>query len=965
MKRRELLKALGMTAGALLPADAIRASAAGGQAAPKEARLATAVRALVRQGDSLYQLIALTVPSEQAPSAVIRVDDQIVESSRISRQGRVPGSTFEVLVPAVDAARQVVVSVEADGNTRSETITLKPVRKLLTYILPMSHHDLGYTDLQEAVEERQIRNITLGMELARITAAYPEGSRFVWNLEVLWAADLFLQRQPEAERAKFLEAIRAGQIALSGSYANQLTGLCRPEELLELFRYGTLLGAQAGVKVDSAMMSDVPGYTWGTVVAMAQAGIRYFSAAPNYFDRIGSFMVSWQDKPFWWVSPSGKEKVLVWVPWTGYAMSHLNQLDADWVTRYQDRLDEVKYPYDLSHIRWSGHGDNAVPDPEVFEFARSWNETFAWPRFAISSTSTAFAAMEQRYGTELPSFRGDLTPYWEDGAGSSALETSMSRNAADRLTQAETLTAMISPATYDPAAYHAAWRDVLLYSEHTWGAWCSVSDSESPFTKRQWAFKREFADQAAKQSDALLSQLLRREGAGTERAGIEVYNSTSWDRSEIVLLSKAESAAGDHVTDSHGRPVASQRLSTGELAVLVRDVPAFGSKQYSITAKPAHRGEGAVHVHGSALDNGEVRAVLDPTTGDLVELRLRGVAANLVDREKGPLNQYLYLEGRDVAHLGHSGPATLTVEDSGPLIASIRIDSAAPGCNRLVRHVRLAAGSDVLEISNLVDKKRVALNPHPGQGGPGGSFAQSGSKESVQFGFPFSVANGKLVMDLPLATMRPELDQLPGSCKNWLPVGRWIDVSNTEHGVTWATLDAPLVELGGITATMLGSQRDPSVWRKHIEPTQAVYSWVMNNHWGTNYVAYQEGPVLFRYALRLHHGSDMAAAHRFAIGYSQPLLISRSDGRGSMPAPLLRLEPADVLALALKPSRDGRAWIVRLYGASGDPRQVKLVWSEKTGKTWMSNLGEDQVAPADESVTVGGSALVTLRVERA
>ncbi|MBB5319410.1 hypothetical protein HDF09_004118 [Edaphobacter lichenicola] len=45
------------------------------------------------------------------------------------------------------------------------------------------------------------------------------------------------------------------------------------------------------------MISDVPGCTWGTVSAMAQAGIRYFSAAPNYFDRIGAFMVEWQDKP--------------------------------------------------------------------------------------------------------------------------------------------------------------------------------------------------------------------------------------------------------------------------------------------------------------------------------------------------------------------------------------------------------------------------------------------------------------------------------------------------------------------------------------------------------------------------------------------------------------------------------------------------------------------------------------------
>ena len=65
-------------------------------------------------------------------------------------------------------------------------------------------------------------------------------------------------------------------MGLNGMYANELTGLCRPEELLQLFRYGVELGRKCGVTVDAAMISDVPGFTWGTIAAMAQAGIRYF-----------------------------------------------------------------------------------------------------------------------------------------------------------------------------------------------------------------------------------------------------------------------------------------------------------------------------------------------------------------------------------------------------------------------------------------------------------------------------------------------------------------------------------------------------------------------------------------------------------------------------------------------------------------------------------------------------------------
>ena len=51
------------------------------------------------------------------------------------------------------------------------------------------------------------------------------------------------------------------------------------------------------------MISDVPGYTWGIVSAMAQAGVKYFSIGPNYRDRIGRTMSTWEDKPFYWIGP--------------------------------------------------------------------------------------------------------------------------------------------------------------------------------------------------------------------------------------------------------------------------------------------------------------------------------------------------------------------------------------------------------------------------------------------------------------------------------------------------------------------------------------------------------------------------------------------------------------------------------------------------------------------------------------
>jgi alpha-mannosidase len=220
-------------------------------------------------------------------------------------------------------------------------------------------------------------------------------------------------------------------------------------------------------------------------------------------------------------------------------------------------------------------------------------------------------------------------------------------------------------------------------------------------------------------------------------------------------------------------------------------------------------------------------------------------------------------------------------------------------------------------------------------------------------------------MDIPLGVIRPEVDQIPGACKNWLTVGRWADASNAEFGVTWITLDAPLVEVGGITATLLNSQTNPRVWRATIEPTQQLYSWVMNNHWGTNYRAYQAGPVVFRYVLRPHRGpgSDVEAT-RCAIGYSQPLVAV--PGRG--PAPdgrsLVRVEPAEVIVTAMKPSDDGRAIIMRLLAVSNQQQDVRLIWSSlPPERTWISDTSERPRKEMGEAVRIPGWGLTTLRVE--
>lgn len=935
------------------------ATPAGAELSPVPSAVAVAgvqsIRALCEQDGQASQPVVATLRyCGEAKTATIRIESEASQSLLLTNGEQ----SVELLVPAVSQETTRQLTIEAgDQVLASRTVHLKPVRKLTVYVLPHSHTDIGYTEIQSAVAEKQVNNLLEGISAARRTAEYPEGARFIWNVEVLWAADLYLHRLSDTQRADFFEAVKKGQVVLNGAYLNELTGLCRPEELIRLFRFSTQVSEQTGVPIDTAMVSDVPGYTWGTVQAMAQAGIKYFSTAPNYFDRIGTIMREWENKPFYWVGPDNKSKVLVWIPFWGYGMSHIyGKLSPKLVDDLSNGLDAREYPYDIAYVRWSGHGDNATPDPAICDFVKDWNSKYTWPHFVISGTSEAFRAFEGRYAARLPIVRGDWTPYWEDGAASSAMETTVNRQNSDRLAQAESVFAMLQPpSAYPTAAFEQAWKNVLLYSEHTWGAYCSVSGPERKETSEQWAVKKDFADEADAQSRDLLQQALKVErGSGASASALDVFNTLSWRRTELVTVPSAMAVIGDRMVDQQGHAVASQRLRSGELVFLATDVPPFAAKRYSVLP-----GKPYVKVHAKiqrlSLDSGEVRARIDPVSGGIVELTAKGIKENLVDTSEGEaLNDYLYLQGDDLKDLKRNGPVTISVGEEGPLVASLVIESEAPGCNCLRREVRVVGGQGYVEVINLVDKARLQAK----------SYLDKTGKESVNFAFPFDVPDGKLLLDIPLGAMCPESDQMPSACKNWLTVGRWADVSNPERGVTWVTLDAPLIEVGGLTAKLLNSQTNPDVWRKTIARTQKFYSWVMNNHWGTNYRAYQEGPTVFRFILRPHRKSDPAEATRFATGFSQPLLARRAWGQ-LLEKPVLRVNSADVVVSSFKPSDDGAAWIVRLFAASGQHGSVRLHWGGRQPKAvFFSDTSEKACGKiTDGKVQMPGYGLVTLRAE--
>jgi hypothetical protein len=500
----------------------------------------------------------------------------------------------------------------------------------------------------------------------------------------------------------------------------------------------------------------------------------------------------------------------------------------------------------------------------------------------------------------------------------------------------------------------------MLYSEHTWGAHCSVSEPESPLTIGQWNYKRGYAVDADARSRKLLAAAVA--GSSPVANAVDVFNTNSWPRTQVVIVPKQSSSAGDRVQDAEAKPVPSQRLASGDLAFLAADVPAMSSRRFLISAGDAMlAGDAKATAH--SIENAALAVTLEPSTGNVRQLVLKSDGFNFVADNSGGLNEYLYVEGNHFDQPRRiPSPPSIAIRDKGPLVASLIVESEAPGCKKLAREMRLTTVADYLELIDVVDKTRASITPTSAGGNP---QDPNNGKEAVHFAFPFNVPGGEIRMDVPWAVVQPEKDQMPGACKNWFTVQRWIDISNVERGVTWSPIDSPLVQVGGITATLIGSQTNPDVWQRHVEPSQSLYSWAMNNYWHTNYRAYQEGPTIFCYAIRPHGVYSASDAQCFGIERSQPLIVAAAMNRPPLHAPRPKLDSRNVIVTAFKPADDGQGYVVRLFAAGGKDVEVRLAWIglQQPKAVYRSDSLESAGENVGAAIHIPAWGVVTLRAE--
>ena len=226
------------------------------------------------------------------------------------------------------------------------------------------------------------------------------------------------------------------------------------------------------------------------------------------------------------------------------------------------------------------------------------------------------------------------------------------------------------------------------------------------------------------------------------------------------------------------------------------------------------------------------------------------------------------------------------------------------------------------------------------------------TKEGVHFGFGFNVPDGVVRMDVPWGVVRPEVDQIPGACKNWFTVQRWVDVSNDQRGITWLTPDAPLVEVGGITANLIGSLSDPAAWLDRLEPSQTdllVGHEQPLAHQLPGRAGRPDGVPLPALAAR---AATIRQRRRVALECSQPLVVAAA--RGELPQdPRLRLSQPrragdGVEAQRRRPGLDRAA----VRGSRAGRRNGAEVERPAPTAVWLSDASEKPLKPVTGPIQV-------------
>lgn len=756
------------------------------------------------------------------------------------------------------------------------------------FVVNHSHIDIGYTDRQEVIANYHHQFMRQALRGVRQNESRTPGKeRFRFTCEGFYQVEQFLDQSSEIGKNTLANAVRQGDIEITAGYFH-LTELLDQGHLSDSLKPSLCYGETIDKPINVAMSCDVNGFSWGFSQALYDSGVRYLCT--NINPHHGGSPLGGPMRPFFWETPKG-DRVLVW---SGLAYHRANMLglypgfnpisepnvpgvvlpgpgwrdvtDISYAEQQLpsllEQLENMGYPHDFLMLAGSAvYVDNSpVSDGHIALFD-AWNEKHGDRIRLHAATLGEFFAHIEKRADQFPTFRGDWTDWWSEGVASAPRDTLLFRNAQ----RTKRLVEKLDPKheMVKPEELAKIERPIRFYAEHTFG----YSDPLQWNVLYQQLFSRKsrFALEADELAGAALLKVTRilgdldfeakrplsfkvinphdRPYAGIAKLAVDFWETPPLDKGLKVIDEGGNEVPSQAIPSSRGRfvlvavelgPKATCKFqivpATVEQAPAAPEADFFANRFYRarwelprgiVSLADLKTGDETLDSTDYAMGMPVHQVFPGVVRGEVASARIKDIhdTALLAHPAKRHVNPEAF---PDVVRSGRCVKIERVFD--GPVFTRMDFHYEVPGASKCVLQATFYRQLPQIDLTLSVLKDNV-LDP-----------------EGMYCAFPFSIQGGAWYLDKPGGPIRPGVDQLPGSCRDYYLVQAGASLVGEHLAIALSSPDAAMVQVGALRLWTYATE---------IEPKGTLFSWLTNNKWETNFLAVTGGPYEFRYTIEV------------------------------------------------------------------------------------------------------------------
>jgi len=871
--------------------------------------------------------------------AIVKVDGKTIAKQDL----KLGYNQFSLTIDKVTEPKSIVVDVEYGSTKLSQKITLTPSRNWTVHFVQHSHTDIGYTRSQSEILAEHIRYIDYALDFCDLTDRYPKEAQFRWTCEAAWAVEEFLLTRPKSQTDRLIKRIKEGRIEVTSMMfnfdeipdENILAQSLKPLKTMKQFQ----------IPVQVAMQNDVNGIGWCFADYFPDLGVKYLNMGINAARALTCFNYP---TVFRWQSPSGSEMI-------AYRAEHYNKGNfvgvekADFqsfeikLLEYLSELEQTGYPYSVAQLQFSGYLiDNSPPSIQACENIKKWNEKYKFPKIKLALASEFFNYFETNHFNELPIIKGGWPDWWTDGFGASPREVIATRYAQSDLI-ANSATLALTSLNQNPLPQNTTPRieeilkAILFYGEHTTGFHASISEPYCKQTLEQRAIKESYAWEAYRKAKIMgetAQGILQTQFSKSPLyPSIIVTNTLPWMRSGMVKVYMEHEMVPIQnkmeIFDSKGivskYQIAENRPEGTYWWIWFDSIPPFTSKQFFIRTTSELATIESINKNTPPeqilkIENQWYSIDLNCNNGTIINWFDKTIAQNLLDTKS--LYQLGEFVGESLTERG-SLESKRMGDHNRYCLESIHYIGMIPGAIFDSYKFSAKAKNGIVSMpSNFFFELRVYK-----------TFKQielyytifkneNVNPESFYIAMPFNIPNGKIYCELPGGVMEAGVDQIKGSSSDWNTSQSFVSVASDQTQIVVSCNEFPLWHFGNINMGRYNADAKP-------ESTH-LFSWPMNNYWGTNFNADFRGEMNWSYYLTTSNQKSHQKSTQFGWNQKIPFTyrvlpkdIATSNQKSNL-IQYLDFHSDQILLVALYPQSDQKSLILHIREIAGTSHKLHI-----------------------------------------